>query len=54
MIVDDMKVFGTMWTAGFGNMNDERDAVMVRILICQALGKDVSALWERFFAFGEE
>ena len=37
----------------FEEENDERDAVMVAILVGQALGKDVSTLWERFFAFGE-
>lgn len=37
----------------FGEENDERDAVMVAILIGQALGKDVSGLWERFFSFGD-
>ena len=33
--------------------NDERDAVLVRILVGQALGWDVSELWERFFMLGE-
>jgi len=33
--------------------NDERDAVLVRILVGQALGRDVRALWERFFMHGE-
>ena len=38
----------------YGEENDERDAVLALILIGQALGKDVGALWERFFEIGGE
>ena len=36
----------------YAEENDERDAVMVAILVGQALGKDVSGLWDRFFELG--
>ena len=37
----------------YGEEDDKRDAVLVAILIGQALGRDVTKLWERFFELGE-
>lgn len=34
--------------------NDERDAMLVLILIGQALGWNVEPAWERYFSIGEE
>ena len=37
----------------YGEENDKRDAVLIAILIGQALGRDVDKLWERYFELGE-
>jgi len=37
----------------YGEENDKRDAVLITILIGQALDRDVTKLWERFFELGE-